>query len=178
MILKTTSPPLKSPSSIKLRWQWFLFLAAALLVLVLPLPLQAGVPAERLIRVEASMYGFSPAEVAVNPGDRVTVQLVATDVVHGLSLDGYDFSITAEPGQTTSKTFVADKAGVFRFRCSVPCGNLHPFIIGKLQVGQNNLFLRAIGLGVLALAAALWMLKKSTWKRIDPTRAFIGSERV
>ncbi len=172
--MKITPPPLKRLPSIKLCWQWILFLVAALLILVLPLPIQAGAPAERLIRVEASMFGFSPSEISVNPGDRVTVELVATDVVHGLSLDGYDFSLTAEPGQTVRKTFVADKAGTFRFRCSVPCGNLHPFIIGKLQVGQNTLFLRAIGLGLLALAAAIWMLKNSSWKRIDPARTLAG----
>ncbi len=176
--MKITFPLLKRSSSIKLRWQWILFLSAALLVLFLPFPPRVGIPAERLIRVEASMYGFNPAEIAVNPGDRVTVELVATDVVHGLSLDGYDFTITAEPGQTVSKTFVADKAGTFRFRCSIPCGNLHPFIIGKLQVGQNTLFLRAIGLGLLAIIAAAWMLKNSSWKRIDSIRALIGSKQA
>ncbi len=176
--MKIPFPPLQRLFSIMPRWQWILFFAAALLVLFMPLPLQAGAPVERVIQVEASMYGFSPSEISINPGDRVTVELVATDVVHGLSLDGYDFSITAEPGQTASKTFVADKPGTFRFRCSVPCGNLHPFIIGKLQVGQNLLFLRAIGLGILALAAALWMLKNSSWKRNDPARALIGREQA
>ncbi len=172
--MKIPFPPLQRLFSIKPRWQWILFFAAVLLVLFMPLPLQSGTPAERVIRVEASVYGFSPSEISVNPGDRVTVELVATDVVHGLSLDGYDFSLTAEPGQTARKTFIADKAGTFRFRCSVPCGNLHPFIIGKLQVGQNILFLRAIGLGVLALGAALSVLNNSTWKRIGSTRLLIG----
>ncbi len=165
-------------SSHKPLWQWSLFLIAGLTVLFLPLPFPPGVPVERVIRVEASMYGFSPSEIAVNPGDRVTVVLVATDVVHGLSLDGYDFSLTAEPGQPASKTFVADKPGAFRFRCSVPCGNLHPFIIGKLQVGQNILFFRALGLGLLALAAAHWALKNSSWKHIGPTRAVLRSEQA
>ncbi len=159
-------------------WQWALFLIAGLLILFLPLPLQGGTPVSRVIRVDASMYGFSPSEIAVNPGDRVTVELVATDVVHGFSLDGYDFNIMAEPGQTARKTFVADKTGTFRFRCSVPCGNLHPFIIGKLQVGPDTLFLRAIGLGLLALAAAFWMMKNSSSKRFDPTRALFGSRQA
>ncbi len=150
---------------------------AALTALFLPLPLQVGMPVARVIRVEASKYGFNPSEIAVNPGDRVTVELVATDVVHGLSLDGYDFNLTAEPGQTASKTFVADRSGTFRFRCSIPCGNLHPFIIGKLQVGQNTLFLRAIGLAGLGVIAALWVQKASSGKRIEPDRMAIGGEK-
>ncbi len=165
-------------SSIKPRWQWTLFLIAGLVILFLPLPFPTGAPEERVIRVEASMYGFSPSEIAVNPGDRVTVELVAADVVHGFSLDGYDFSLTAEPGQTGSKSFVADKPGAFRFRCSVPCGNLHPFIVGKLTVGQNGLFFRALGLGALALVAALWTLKNSAWKRMGSTQAMMESEQA
>ncbi len=108
------------------------------------------------------MFSFSPGQIRVNPGDRVTIELVSTDVVHGLSLDGYDFALTADPGQTTSGVFVADRPGVFRFRCSIACGNLHPFMIGKLQVGPNLLLMRGIALGFLAAAAALLSTRHSS----------------
>ena len=49
----------------------------------------------------------------VNPGDRVTIELVATDVVHGLSIDGYNLETTADPGKTASITFTADRSGSF-----------------------------------------------------------------
>ena len=159
----------KCISSIKIRRQWIGFIAAALLILFLPLSLPVSNPVDRVILVEASMFQFSPAEITVNAGDRVTIELVATDVVHGFSIDGYDFNLTAEPGQTVSKTFVADNSGSFRFRCSVACGNLHPFMIGKLQVGQNSLFLRAIALGILAVAAGMWTLHSSARKASKPT---------
>jgi heme/copper-type cytochrome/quinol oxidase subunit 2 len=51
--------------------------------------------------------------VDVNRGDEVTIELVATDVVHGLYLDGYELEMRAEPGQTVRLTFVADRAGTF-----------------------------------------------------------------
>jgi len=101
-----------------------------------------------------------PAVLAVNPGDRVTIELTATDVVHGLSIDGYNLATTADPGQTARLTFVADRQGSFRFRCTVTCGNMHPFMIGKLEVGQNLMFWRAIALSGLALVAGIWKLKK------------------
>ena len=143
------------------KWQgWAVAIALAILVLFFPLPAVGAVSTDRHLRIEASMFQFTPAEITLNPGDRVTVELVATDVVHGLSLDGYDFELTADPGQTASGTFVADKAGVFSFRCLVPCGNLHPFMIGKLQVGANTLFWRAIVLGILATAAGIWSVRK------------------
>jgi heme/copper-type cytochrome/quinol oxidase subunit 2 len=142
------------------RWKLGLAAVLAALILFLPFPVGGPAPAERHIRIEASMFQFSPSEIVLNPGDQVTVELVSTDVVHGLSLDGYDFQLTADPGQTAVGTFTADKAGVFRFRCLVPCGNLHPFMIGKIQVGSNSLFWRAIGLGLLAAVVGIWSVSR------------------
>ena len=98
----------------------------------------------------------------VNPGDQVTIDLVATDVVHGIYIDSYELQASADPGQTARLTFIADQAGLFRFRCLVPCGQLHPFMLGKLQVGPNLIFLRAVLLSLLGL---LWVL----WKKPLPT---------
>ena len=145
----------------------FLFASSALLILMAPLPLPGTAPIDRHIRIEASMFQFTPGELQVNPGDRVTVELISTDVVHGFSLDGYDFELKADPGQMATGTFVADKAGVFRFRCSVACGNLHPFMLGKLQIGPNLLLIRGIALGLLAVLAALWFVRGSS---TAPTR--------
>ena len=140
-------------------WGWIiLFVSLTLLIVFAPLPLPGAAPADRHVRIEASMFNFTPSELKINPGDRVTLELVSTDVVHGFSLDGYNFELKADPGQTATGTFVADKAGVFRFRCSVPCGNLHPFMIGKLQVGPNLLLVRGIALGLLGVMAAFWQM--------------------
>lgn len=142
------------------RWAWvFPFAALALLILFVPLPLPFHAPEDRVLRIEASRFQFTPGEIQIHPGDRVTVELVSTDVVHGFSLDGYGIDLTADPGQTATGTFIADQVGVFRFRCSVACGNLHPFMIGKLQVGPDLLFARGIVLGLLAISAALISLK-------------------
>ncbi len=142
------------------RWLWiFLVAAAGLGILFAPIPVLTPAPVQRTIRIEASMYQYTPEEIQVNPGDQVTIELVSTDVVHGLSLDQYHFELKADPGQTAVGTFVATRSGVFRFRCLVPCGNLHPFMLGKLQVGTNLLWFRALGLGLLALIAAFWSLR-------------------
>lgn len=134
---------------------WAAWLAAAILVLALPWPAFAGIPAERLIRVEAGQFEYSPATFTLNTGDRITLELVAADVVHGLHLDGYNLTLTAEPGRAARLTFVADRPGTFRFRCSVTCGPLHPFMAGTLTVGGNDFLWRAGGLSVLAALAAL-----------------------
>jgi heme/copper-type cytochrome/quinol oxidase subunit 2 len=55
---------------------------------------------------------------------------------------------------------VADQPGSFRFRCSVTCGALHPFMIGKLNVGPNWLLWKAAGAALLAAFAGIWILQK------------------
>ncbi len=147
-----------------------LFAIFALLVAFAPLPLADTAPAHRTLHIEASRFQFTPGEIRINPGDQVTVELVSTDVVHGFSLDNYNFELKADPGQTATGTFVADKGGVFRFRCSMACGNLHPFMIGKLQVGPNLLLLRGIALGLLAIIAALW-----SWRSSPPRKAMVSA---
>jgi len=126
-----------------------------LLAAFAPLPAPDAAPADKLFRIEASQYAFTPAQIKVNPGDRVRIELVSTDVVHGLYIDGYDLSVEADPGQSARLEFTADKAGSYRMRCSITCGAMHPFMIGKIQVGKNNLLWRAIGLAVIAAISAL-----------------------
>jgi len=92
----------------------------------------------------------------------VNIQLVSTDVVHGLYMDGYDISIQADPGQTKTLSFVADKPGSFRFRCNVTCGAMHPFMIGKLNVGSNHWLFRSIGLALLAVVGVIISIKQKT----------------
>jgi heme/copper-type cytochrome/quinol oxidase subunit 2 len=139
----------------------FIFLGFALAILITPLSFPTPESVDRLIHIDANSFQFSPGEIKVNPGDRVTIELVSTDVVHGISIDGYNFTLVSDPGQVAKGSFIASKSGMFRFRCSVACGNLHPFMIGKLQVGSNLLMIRGILLALLAIIAAGFTLKQS-----------------
>jgi len=137
-----------------------LFVMAGLAVAFAPLPVPAIAPQARTSRIDARQFAYSPSELHVNPGDTVTIQLVSADVVHGLYVDGYDVSVEADPGQTTTLTFTADKPGSFRFRCNVTCGAMHPFMIGKLNVGSNNWLYRSIGLAMLAIVGVIISVKQ------------------
>ena len=151
-------------------WVGF-FIFAVLLMAFAPLPFTTPKPVDRTIRVAASNFEFSPAEISVNPGDRLTIELTSTDVVHGLYLDSYNLQISADPGQTQTLTFTADRSGTFRFRCSVTCGDLHPFMIGKLHVGPNTLFWRGAGLATLTVIALLGIGPSRYWNRQEEHQA-------
>ena len=136
-------------------------IALVLAALLAPLPVIGAAPQERHVTISARSFAFEPGTVRVNRGDRVIVDLESTDVVHGLYVDGYNVATQAEPGRPGSLTFVADRSGAFRFRCNVACGNLHPFMIGKLVVGPNLIWLRAIAATLITAVGAMVVF----WKR-------------
>lgn len=124
-------------------------LVLALAVLLVPWPAGDTTPAQRTIVIEASNFAYRPAEIQVNQGDRVVLEFTSADVAHGLSLDGYEVNLKTEPGHSARAEFVAAEPGTFRFRCSVTCGPLHPFMIGRLSVAPNWPFWRAAALAVM-----------------------------
>ena len=138
------------------------FVMAGLAVAFAPLPVPSITPQERTFRIDAQQFAYSPSELKVNPGDKVIIQLVSTDVVHGLYVDGYDISIEADPGQTKTLTFIANKPGSFRFRCNVTCGAMHPFMIGKLTVGTNNWLFRSVGLAMITVIGVIVSRKQES----------------
>ena len=142
------------------RWGVVIVCVIGLLIAFAPAPIVLSAPADRIIRVDARSFQYTPESIHVNPGDRVTLELSSADYVHGLYIDGYDLNLVADPGQTARLTFTADRPGSFRMRCSVTCGALHPFMIGKFNVGRNDLLWRALGLAVLAAFAGIWWMRR------------------
>ncbi len=129
-----------------------LLIVAAMLV---PLPAVASTPQARTIEVTARQFAFEPATLDIQRGDTVTIHLESLDAAHGLFVDGYDVDIHAEPGKSAETTFVADKPGKFKFRCSVSCGALHPFMIGEMNVEPDFPFMRAVAATLIATIGAL-----------------------
>ena len=122
----------------------------------MPIPIRSQLPREHIFQIQASRFAYSPSVLKVNQGDRVTIELSSMDVVHGLAVDTYAIETSADPGQTSRVTFIANQSGSFRLRCSVVCGGMHPFMIGRLQVGRNDLLWRGLGVAVLLAVAAAW----------------------
>ncbi|MBZ0304307.1 MAG: cupredoxin domain-containing protein [Anaerolineae bacterium] len=112
-------------------------------------------PTIRHINLNATQFDYTPGRIEVNQGDEIILSLTSTDVVHGFYLDGYGIEQRLEPGITREVRFSAVQPGKFRYRCSVSCGPLHPFMIGELVVNSNLPFWRALGLLVSGIAGTL-----------------------
>ena len=113
----------------------------------------SALAAERFFEIKAKKFSYTPNIINVKRGDTVKIRLLSEDVHHGLFVDGYGIKTSAHPGMEGSLKFVADKPGRYTFRCSVTCGEFHPYMVGYLVVGPNSRFwlfaviVLAIGIG-------------------------------
>jgi heme/copper-type cytochrome/quinol oxidase subunit 2 len=138
-------------------------------------------PKDVYFHIVAQRFFYTPNTIVVNQGDRVHLYLSSKDVTHGFYLEGYDTDAIIRPGITEiqvqhplisskyfpakSIVFTASKSGKFRYRCSITCGYLHPFMMGVMIVKPNSLFYQAIGLmlGILLASFILvWPTSESS----------------
>ncbi len=137
-------------------------------------PRGAGTPVTRQLDIVARQFAFEPHRVVVNQGDEIRLRLASEDVVHGLFLEGQALDTVAFPGRldfnvrqpvgsarylpTNQVVFIADRWGKFRYRCSITCGPLHPFMLGELVVRPNYPFWAGVGALAGGLGAALLLM--------------------
>ncbi|MCH7985022.1 MAG: cupredoxin domain-containing protein [Acidobacteria bacterium] len=108
----------------------FLFLLGGLL------PAQQGSSETgvREIRMTAQKYRFDPQEIRVREGERVRLLITALDRKHGIRIKEFGVKTVLEKGKETVVEFVAERAGEYKFKCSVRCGWRHGSMKGKLIV--------------------------------------------
>ena len=102
-------------------------------------------PQRRPITINARTFEFEPGIVRVNRGDTVVVNLESRR--GAWAVRGRLWRLDAGRARPAGRTDVSSPTarGAFHFRCAVPCGNLHPFMIGKLSSGPTDLAARSAG---------------------------------
>lgn len=135
-------------------------------------------PQDRTFTITAHKYAYDPPVLRVNRGDRIHVRLVAKDNTHGFYLEGYDVEAKMRPDNDTfwarqpsqggdykeveEISFVASRTGKFRYRCSITCGYMHPFMQGELIVRPNYLYSTSVGLSVGMALGMLLLFRPSS----------------
>jgi cytochrome c oxidase subunit II len=85
--------------------------------------------------ITASKYEFTPAEITVDEGESVVLEMRSTDVEHGIEIKELKVKVAIpKTGEIVRAEFVAKKAGTFSFKCSEYCGNGHSRMKGRLVV--------------------------------------------
>ena len=85
-------------------------------------------PASVEIKLDAKRYFYSPNSITVKNGQRVKITINNIDTSHGIDVP--DFRVSGKD----SVEFVANKTGLFIFRCIVNCGEGHMEMVGTLTV--------------------------------------------
>jgi len=90
------------------------------------------------VKLYAIRSYFSPGEIEVQQGDSVVIHLTNAeqerDMLHGFGLAGYNINVVADPGETKTIRFKADKPGVWPFYCTNFCSAMHQEMQGYLLV--------------------------------------------
>jgi len=89
---------------------------------------------EKVVRIQARKFSYSPGQVTLKKGVPVTLELTTADVTMGFNAP--DFNVRADilPGQTSRVRFTPDKTGTFVFLCDIFCGEGHEKMSGQLKV--------------------------------------------
>ncbi len=114
--------------------------AAALAVLAL-LALLASAPngrAEeaRVVRIVAKRFSYTPSEVRLKKGQKVILELVSEDRVHGFNLPELGIRTDVSPKEPARVTITPVRTGTFPFHCDVFCGGGHEEMTGSLVVTE------------------------------------------
>jgi cytochrome c oxidase subunit 2 len=113
-----------------------LTLTAAFGAVTMAAAVKTGDPIEKVIRVSAKNFEFTPGEITVKKGEPVVLELTSEDRAHGFSLPDFGVEGKIKPGAVTRLSFTPNKAGKFGFACDVFCGSGHEDMSGTLIVTE------------------------------------------
>jgi cytochrome c oxidase subunit II len=82
----------------------------------------------------AQAWSYTPAEIHVPVGARVTFRATSADVIHGFLLDGTRLNAMLIPGQVTQLEYRFDTPGEHLLICHEYCGTGHHLMSGKVIV--------------------------------------------
>lgn len=91
-------------------------------------------PGIKTFAVTAKSWDFEPKIIKVKKGDKVVLNIKATDVAHGFMIPEFNIDEMLPAGKTTKVEFTASKSGTFTFSCSWICGEGHSKMTGQLIV--------------------------------------------
>jgi len=95
---------------------------------------QPAQPKEKVIRIDAKRFDYTPGEVTLKKGEAVILELTSSDVLMGFNLPDFNVRADVVPDKVTRVRFVPDKTGSFTFLCDIFCGTKHEEMNGRLTV--------------------------------------------
>ena len=89
---------------------------------------------ERVIKIVAQRFQYSPNEIVLKKGLPVVLELTALDFVHGFKIPDLNIRADLPPGKVTRVRITPEKEGVYDFLCDNFCGSSHEEMNGRIVV--------------------------------------------
>lgn len=91
-------------------------------------------PTERVIKITAKAFEYTPNEITLKKGEAVVLELISQDLFHGFSITELGLRADLPPGKTARVQLTPDKTGSFAFHCDNFCGIGHENMTGVIKV--------------------------------------------
>ncbi|HRF49843.1 MAG TPA: cytochrome c oxidase subunit II [Anaerolineales bacterium] len=91
-------------------------------------------PGNMEARILAQTWSFSPKEITVPVGTKVTFFVTTKDVQHGFHLEGSNINFMVLPGQISKLSTTFNTPGTYNFYCHEYCGVGHQTMYGQVIV--------------------------------------------
>jgi cytochrome c oxidase subunit 2 len=104
------------------------------MALAVALGLRAAEPKEKVIKIVARRFTFTPNKLTLKKGVPVVLELTTADVLMGFNAPDFDARADIIPGKVARVRLNPDKVGTFTFLCDIFCGSGHETMSGTIVV--------------------------------------------
>jgi cytochrome c oxidase subunit 2 len=91
-------------------------------------------PKDKVIKVLARRFTFTPDKLTLKQGVPVVLELTSADVLMGFSAPDFQARADVLPGKVAKVRLTPDKVGTFTFLCDIFCGSGHETMSGTISV--------------------------------------------
>lgn len=111
-------------------------------------------PGEYEAYIRAQIWLFTPGEIRIPVGSKLTMYITSQDVQHGFKIDRTNVNVMVLPGQVSKMSHTFTEAGIYNFICHEYCGVGHHTMFGRIIVEDEAMIAAATAEAEAAAALA------------------------
>jgi cytochrome c oxidase subunit 2 len=93
-------------------------------------------PGRYEVYIRAQIWFFTPGEIRVPAGSKITFYTTSQDVQHGVKVLGTNINMMILPGQVSTMSATFNEPGTYNFVCHEYCGISHHTMYGQIVVEE------------------------------------------
>lgn len=90
----------------------------------------------RVVAISVENFKFTPNAITLRKNENVIMRLTGVSGTHGFAVPDLGINTVVSSGKTVEVELPTDKAGVFSFLCTIPCGPGHKDMNGTIIITE------------------------------------------